>query len=156
MTDFDSSSQSQPCGAHSGAATEAVTSAAHTPGPWRIEGRRGAGYIISAGVNSYGDGPEAYVGVLDPMFHIAGEKTAEHHANALLVASAPRMYAALRRIADAPAWGYPETWATTPTEVRRLAREAIAEVVAGQEVTAPDDGALAPHTLGTGGDNDRR
>ena len=28
---------------------------------------------------------------------------------------------ALRKIADAPAWGAPDRWETTPTEVRRLA-----------------------------------
>lgn len=60
-----------------------------TPGPWSIEGRRGAGYIISAGVNPYGDGPDSYVGVLDPMFHVAGERTEEHAANARLIAAAP-------------------------------------------------------------------
>ena len=31
----------------------------HTPGPWQIEGRRGAGYIISAGTNAERDGPAA-------------------------------------------------------------------------------------------------
>lgn len=114
------------------AITDAPPAAAFTPGPWAIEGRRGAGYIISAGVNSYGDGPDAYVGVLDPMFHIAGEKAAEHHANALLVAAAPDLLAALRRIADAPAWGAPERWETTPAEVRQLARAAIAKALTGQ------------------------
>lgn len=97
-----------------------------TPGPWRIEGRRGAGYIISAGVNSYGDGPESYVGVLDPMFYVAGEPS-RLAVDAQLIVAAPKMYEALRRIAEAPAWGCPERWETTPAEVRQLAREALAE-----------------------------
>lgn len=70
-----------------------------TPGPWRIEGRRGAGYIISAGVNSYGDGPESYVGVLDPMFYVAGEPS-RLAADAQLVVAAPKMYEALKLLAS--------------------------------------------------------
>ena len=34
--------------------------------------------------------------------------------------------AALRKIADAPAWGAPDRWETTPAEVRWLARAALA------------------------------
>ena len=45
---------------------------AATPGPWGTEGRRGPGYIISHGVCPEGDGPAGYVGVLDPMFYVAG------------------------------------------------------------------------------------
>lgn len=37
----------------------------HTPTPWNIEGttrtRGGAGFIVSHGVNGYGDGPAGYV-----------------------------------------------------------------------------------------------
>jgi len=33
--------------------------------------------------------------------------------------------AALRKIADAPAWGAPDKWETTPAEVRHLARAAL-------------------------------
>lgn len=32
---------------------------------------------------------------------------------------------ALEKIADAPAWGAPERWETTPAEVRQLARTAL-------------------------------
>jgi FtsZ-binding cell division protein ZapB len=32
---------------------------------------------------------------------------------------------ALRKIADAPAWGAPDRWETTPFEVRQLARAAL-------------------------------
>ena len=35
---------------------------------------------------------------------------------------------ALRKIADTPAWGYPERWETTPAEVRQLARAALASI----------------------------
>jgi len=66
----------------------------HTPGEWRIEGRRGSGYIISAGVNAEADGPASYVGVLDPMFYIAGEPS-HLAANARLIAAAPDLLEAL-------------------------------------------------------------
>jgi len=66
----------------------------HTPGEWRIEGRRGAGYIISAGVNFEADGPASYVGVLDPMFYIAGEPR-HLDADARLIAAAPDLLEAL-------------------------------------------------------------
>lgn len=39
----------------------------------------------------------------------------------------PAALDALRRIADAPAWGAPDRWETTPTEVRQLARAALSE-----------------------------
>ena len=68
----------------------------HTPGPWQIEGRRGAGYIISAGTNAERDGPADYVGVLDPMFYVAGERADELAANARLAAAAPALLEALR------------------------------------------------------------
>ena len=71
--------------------------AKHTPEPWRVEGRRGPGYIISAGVNTDGDGPAEYVGVIDPMFHVAGDGSDRHAANARLIASAPALLAALTR-----------------------------------------------------------
>lgn len=32
---------------------------------------------------------------------------------------------ALKEIADAPAWGYPDRWENTPAEVRQLARKAL-------------------------------
>jgi hypothetical protein len=34
---------------------------------------------------------------------------------------------ALAKIEAAPAWGYPDKWETTPTEVRWIAREALAK-----------------------------
>jgi hypothetical protein len=71
-----------------------------TPGTWRIEGRRGAGYIISAGVNAEGDGPAAYVGVIDPMFHVAGEDTERREADARLIAAAPELLAALKEAVE--------------------------------------------------------
>lgn len=67
-----------------------------TPGPWQIEGRRGGGYIISAGVNAERDGPSGYVGVLDPIFYVAGERPEELAANAKLVAAAPALLEALK------------------------------------------------------------
>ena len=36
-----------------------------------------------------------------------------------------RLREALQRIADAPAWGAPDRWETTPAEVRQLARAAL-------------------------------
>lgn len=66
-----------------------------TPGPWHIEGRRGPGYIISHGVNEYADGPAGYVGVLDPMFHIAGEPSALH-ANVQAITALPEIVDALK------------------------------------------------------------
>ena len=74
--------------------------AKHTPGPWRVEGRRGPGYIISAGDNTEGDGPAEYVGVIDPMFHVAGEGSDRHAANARLIASAPALLAALKEAVE--------------------------------------------------------
>lgn len=71
--------------------------AKHTPGPWRVEGRRGPGYIISAGVNAEGDGPAEYVGVIAPMFHVAGDGSDRHAADARLIASAPALLEALTR-----------------------------------------------------------
>lgn len=68
----------------------------HTPGPWRVEGRRGPGYIISAGVNTEGDGPAEYVGVIDPMFHVAGEGSERHAADAALICAAPALLEALK------------------------------------------------------------
>ena len=41
----------------------------HTPGPWRVECHHGAGKIISAGTNSYGDGPEDFVCIVGPYLH---------------------------------------------------------------------------------------
>lgn len=68
--------------------------AKHTPGPWRIEGTRGPGFIISAGTNRYGDGPDSYVGVLGPM-HAAPTR-----ADALLACAAPDMLKALSEWVD--------------------------------------------------------
>ena len=72
--------------------------AKHTPGPWRVEGRRGPGYIISAGVNAEGDGPAEYVGVIAPMFHVAGDGSDRHAADARLIASAPALLEALKEV----------------------------------------------------------
>jgi hypothetical protein len=60
----------------------------HTPGPWRIEGHRSLAngakdYIISHGVNSYGDGPEGYVARVEAS-----------KADATLIAAAPDFYSA--------------------------------------------------------------
>lgn len=38
-----------------------------------------------------------------------------------------RLEGALQEIERAPAWGYPERWETTPSEVRQLARAALTE-----------------------------
>ena len=66
--------------------------AAFTPGPWRIEGTRGDCPIISAGTNSYGDGPQDYVGVLSGMW---GRPKPEDVA---LVLAAPDLLEALQNI----------------------------------------------------------
>lgn len=47
-------------------------------------------------------------------------------ANATLTAQVEEMRGALEQIADAPAWGAPDRWETTPAEVRQLARQALA------------------------------
>lgn len=44
-----------------------------------------------------------------------------------LRAHCERMRAALEKIASAPAWGAPESWETTPAEVRQLARDALSQ-----------------------------
>lgn len=36
-----------------------------------------------------------------------------------------RLREALRTIADTPAWGYPDKWEDTPTELRHFARAAL-------------------------------
>jgi hypothetical protein len=36
-----------------------------------------------------------------------------------------QLEAALQTIADAPAWGAPDRWETTPSEVREIARAAL-------------------------------
>lgn len=64
---------------------------------WRIEGRRGPGAIISAGVNAEGDGPARYVGVLDPMFHVPGER-AQFDDDLRLILAAPAMREALKKL----------------------------------------------------------
>lgn len=38
-----------------------------------------------------------------------------------------RLRDALRTIADTPAWGYPDKWEDTPTELRHFARAALGE-----------------------------
>jgi hypothetical protein len=68
--------------------------------------------ILSAGITGYQ--PEAYA-VMD-------------QACAELVklrSDTERMRDALEKIASAPAWGAPERWETTPTEVRQLARTTL-------------------------------
>lgn len=65
---------------------------AHTPGPWRVEGRTvyGAksGHIISHGTNAYGDGPEGYV----------CNTSGTSEADARLIASAPDLLEALQNL----------------------------------------------------------
>lgn len=53
------------------------------------------------------------------------ESEAQALARERLHDAAPALLEALRRIADAPAWGAPDRWETTPDEVRQLARKAI-------------------------------
>jgi hypothetical protein len=36
--------------------------------------------------------------------------------------------AGIQKIADAPAWGAPDRWEQTPTEVRQLARRLLAKL----------------------------
>jgi hypothetical protein len=48
-------------------------------------------------MNAERDGPASYVGVLAPMFHIAGEELA---ANARLAAAAPALLEALQAVSD--------------------------------------------------------
>ena len=38
-----------------------------------------------------------------------------------------RLREALRTIANTPAWGYPDKWEDTPTELRHFARAALGE-----------------------------
>jgi len=56
-----------------------------TPGPWRVESRHlgdSSAACISAGINSYGDGPESYpIGILS--------KGTVSDANADFIANAP-------------------------------------------------------------------
>ena len=47
-------------------------------------------------------------------------------ATSLARARIEALEAALREIADAPAWGAPDRWETTPFEVRERARAALA------------------------------
>lgn len=94
----------------------------HTPSPWRIEGSRGPGLIISAGVNPEGDGPNSYVGVLDPMFYVAGSES-PFRADAALICAAPDLLEALWALA------YPGEYAGQPSHEIRMAnaRAAIAK-----------------------------
>lgn len=62
-----------------------MTAAHHTPGPWRIEVRKGDAKMISAGLNEYRDGPASYVG------HIQGFSEADE----AVLLSAPDLLAAL-------------------------------------------------------------
>jgi len=67
-----------------------MTDGKHTPGPWCIEGKADGGFLISEGVNSYGDGPERYVGV------IKADRTGElREADVRLIAAAPDLLEAL-------------------------------------------------------------
>jgi hypothetical protein len=67
---------------------------AHTPGPWRIEGYLkwpvGPSFLISHGMNSYGDGPEGYI----------CKTQTPVEADALLIAAAPDLLKALTSAAD--------------------------------------------------------
>ena len=64
----------------------------HTPGPWRVEGilthRVKPGHIISHGLNEYRDGPEGYV----------CDTLGTTYADALLIAAAPELLAALQAL----------------------------------------------------------
>jgi len=60
---------------------------AHTPGPWRVEGTKGGGQIISAGVNAYGDGPAEYVCLIFP------DLSPVNPADVELICDAPRLKA---------------------------------------------------------------
>lgn len=53
----------------------------------------------------------------------AGRAAAEAKARRMLAVD--DAWRVLQRIADAPAWGYPDKWETTPAQVRQLARAAI-------------------------------
>lgn len=66
---------------------------AATPREWRIEGRRGLGYIVSHGVCPEGDGPAGYVGTIDPMF--AGDGPALEANAAYIAAANPQAILAL-------------------------------------------------------------
>jgi hypothetical protein len=68
-------------------------SAQHTP--WKVEGQSKGGTLVSAGLNSYGDGPERYVGVLLDF----------SPADQALALAAPVMMKALISIQDAQAFG---------------------------------------------------
>lgn len=52
--------------------------------------------------------------------HLAAEAR-----EAKLRARIAELEAALQRIADAPAWGAPDRWETTPAEIRQFARAAL-------------------------------
>lgn len=50
-----------------------------------------------------------------------------------LEAENQRLREALHKIEAAPAWGYPDRWETTPTEVRQLARAALRSTEASHD-----------------------
>lgn len=101
-------------------------SAQHTPGPWTI-----AHSTISWWIKAPSDQSGQLAGGALPAdtWHMTREQRRESTAmaNARLIAAAPEMLAALEAIEAAPAWGAPDRWETTPTEVRVLARAAIAK-----------------------------
>lgn len=105
---------------NSPAVTASVGAGKHTPGPWRLHKMRRT--IVASGPV----GP-SHTGVCDcaSLYNAPDDATAA--ANARLIAAAPDMLEALQRIANAPAWGAPDRWEATPSEVRQLARAAAAK-----------------------------
>lgn len=102
-------------------ASQAGGLARHAPGPWRIEGQRAGGYIISWGVNSHSDGPEGYVGVFGPMFAGGSSSLA---ADARLIAAAPDMAGLLQNLLDCGIIN------GVTVEVTEGAREAVRKLLA--------------------------
>lgn len=80
----------------------------HTPGPWTIEHREGMARI------QYGDCIRAWAysqpGLTDPRDVICDIKGTDRDANAVLIAAAPEMYAALRLYFDDPGNFHKAAW----------------------------------------------
>jgi len=62
------------------------------------------------------------IGQRDHALNLCAQMEEDKEALETQLASARK---ALKSIADAPAWGFPEKWETTPAEVRQLARAAL-------------------------------
>lgn len=60
-----------------------------------------------------------------PLLDIVADVVADLQHDRTEALQCAQMRAALQKIADAPAWGYPDRWETTPAEVRQLARAAL-------------------------------